>query len=170
MYSQNAHKVANRKEAKDIFITPKELALKHIDYIRDNFNTEGARWLDPCRNNENGSYYSQFPPNKDWCEILEDKDFFNYNGEINIICGNPPYSMINKFLEKSVDLGPEIISYLIGINNLTTRRIEFMNNNGYYLAKIKMLKVYQWFGMSFMVIFKKGNGQNKIDFDRKIYK
>ena len=44
---------------------------------------------------------------------------------------------------KSVELKPRVISYLIGVNNLTARRIEFMNNNGYYLAKIKMLKVYQ---------------------------
>lgn len=170
MNSNNGHKIKHRKKAKDVFITPKDLALKHIEYITESYNTDGFKWLDPCRNNENGSYYSQFPNNKDWCEILEDKDFFEYQGEINVICGNPPYSIIDKFLEKSVDLKPDIISYLIGINNLTARRIEYMKSKGYYLAKIKMLKIFQWFGMSFICIWRKGYGENLIDIDRKVYK
>ena len=95
--------------------------------------------------------------------------FFDFNENVDIICSNPPYSIIDKILEKSVSLNPHTISFLIGVNNLTAKRIEFMNENNYGLYKCVMLKVFKWFGMSFIVYFKK-NCENCIDIDRKIYK
>ena len=78
-------------------------------------------WYDPFKNS--GSYYNQFPSdNKKWSEILENKDFFDFNEEVDVIVSNPPYSMIDKVLEKSVSLKPMIISYLLGINNLTAKK------------------------------------------------
>jgi hypothetical protein len=71
-------------------------------------------------------------------------------------------------LEKCIQLNPRIISFLIGVNNLTTKRIENLNKSGYGLSKLKMLKVNDWFGMSFIAIFEKGK-ENCIDIDRTIY-
>tara|TARA_E500000318_G_scaffold111297_2_gene129354 strand:- start:712 stop:1224 length:513 start_codon:yes stop_codon:yes gene_type:complete len=164
MDSKNGHNIKNRKKPNDIFITPLELAKKHIDYIE---YEDDDIWYDPFKNS--GNYYNQFPnDNKLWSEILDNKDFFKFNEKIDIICSNPPYSLINKVLEKSVELNPKIISYLIGVNNLTTQRIEKMNNWGYGLKKMIMLKVHDWYGMSFIVIFEKGS-KNCIDIDRHIY-
>lgn len=177
MTSSVSHNIRNRKKANDIFITPRELALKHInmiDYKEDDF------WLDPCRNSEDGSYYSQFPSDKkDWCEELEGKDFFEYQRikkhdkfrvrqKVDIICCNPPYSIINRWIDKCISLNPRVISMLIGVGNLTTKRIETFNNAGYGISKLKMLKVYQWYGMSYIVVFEKDK-TNIIDIDRKIY-
>ena len=58
---------------------------------------------------------------------------------------------------------------LIGINNLTTRRIEWCENAGYGLTKMKMMKVYKWYGMSVIVVFEK-NKQSIISFDRIVWK
>ena len=62
----------NCKERKnDVFVTPKELAKKYIDWVVQH---QGAKdnevWLDPFR--FSGNFYSQFPDNvpRDWCEIL----------------------------------------------------------------------------------------------------
>ena len=72
MSSKTSHTIIKRKEANDIFITPIELAKKHIEMIEFN---ENEKWLDPCKND--GSYYNNLPnDNKDYCEILENKDFF----------------------------------------------------------------------------------------------
>ncbi len=164
MNSQSGHNIKNRKKANDVFITPLELAKKHIDEIE---YEESDIWYDPFKNS--GNYYNQFPNNnKVWSEILEGEDFFEFNSEVDIICSNPPYSMINKVLEKCVSLNPKVISFLIGVNNLTTKRIEDMNNWGYGLKKMIMLKVHDWYGMSFIVVFEKGS-ENCIDIDRKIY-
>ena len=88
---------------------------------------------------------------------------------MDIICSNPPYSIIDKILEKSVALNPRVISYLIGVNNLTAKRIEYMENNGYGLKKIHMCKVWKWFGMSFIVQFEKGE-KSCMSFDRIVWR
>ena len=164
MNSKTNHQIKKRQKANDVFITPLKLAKKHIDEIKYN---DTDRWYDPFKNT--GNYYNQFPnDNKVWSEILDDKDFFDFNEDVDIICSNPPYSIIDKVLEKSVSLNPRIISYLIGVGNLTTRRIENMNKCGYGLKKLIMLKVHKWFGMSFIVIFEK-DCENCIDIDRIVY-
>jgi hypothetical protein len=166
MSAKIAHKIKKRENPNDIFITPIKLAKIHIDYIDSDINDI---WLDPCRNNENGSYYSQFPNNKKWCEILEDKDFFEFDECINIICCNPPYSILDKWIEHCIKLNPRVISFLIGVGNLTARRIEMFNKNNYGITKLKMLKVYKWYGMSYIVVFEK-NKNNIIDIDRTVFK
>ena len=164
MKSSTSHNIRNRKQPKDVFITPVELAKKHIDYLDAN---DDDIWYDPFRNS--GSYYNNFPTdNKKWSEILDNKDFFEFDEPVNIIVSNPPYSFIDDILTKSVALNPRIISYLIGQGNLTARRIEYMNNNGYGLHKLRMLKVHKWYGMSYIVVFEKGK-DNVVDIDRKYY-
>ena len=44
--------------------------------------------------------------------ILQGKDFFEFNEEADCICSNCPYSMIDKVLEKSIELNPDLLPYL----------------------------------------------------------
>ena len=74
--------IKNRKKANDVFITPLELSKVHIDFIPDKYKwSTSDMWLDPCKNS--GSYFDQFPEgvDKNWCEILDDIDFFDYVGD-----------------------------------------------------------------------------------------
>tara|TARA_R110001632_G_scaffold11382_1_gene41134 strand:- start:448 stop:945 length:498 start_codon:yes stop_codon:yes gene_type:complete len=165
MSSKTSHTIIKRKEANDIFITPIELAKKHIEMIEFN---ENEKWLDPCKND--GSYYNNLPnDNKDYCEILENKDFFEYEGEVDIIIQNPPYSLMNKWIEKNIELNPRVISFIVGIGNLTAKRIETLEHAGYGLTKMRMLKVWVWYGMSVIVIFEKGK-KSIIELDRTVYR
>lgn len=163
--SITSHNIKQRKIPNDVFITPLKLAKYNIDMIEYN---EDEIWYDPFKNN--GSYYNQFPnENKKWSEILEERDFFTFDEKVDIICSNPPYSMINKVLEKSVELKPRIISYLIGINNLTPKRLEYMENNGYYITKLHMCKVFKWYGMSMIVVWEREK-KAIISFDRVVWR
>lgn len=167
MLSKKSHNIKNRENPKDVFITPKDLAKKHIDLIN---HKEDDIWYDPFRNS--GVYYKQFPTDKKhkkWSEILKGKDFFEFDKKIDIICSNPPYSLLNKVFEHSIKLNPRVISYLIGINNLTPRRIEMMNNAGYGLTTMYMTNVWRWFGMSVIVVFEKDK-DNIIMFDRTTWR
>lgn len=168
MKSSISTTIKKRERPNDVFLTPPKLAKKHIDMIDV---IEGETWYDPFKNS--GNYYNQFPSScsKEWSEILEGKDFFEQDVSCDVICSNPPYSMIDKVLERSVDLKPRVISYLIGVGNLTARRIEYMNNCGYSLTKIHMCKVFKWYGMSFIVVFEKTETiDNLISFDRTVWK
>jgi hypothetical protein len=154
--------------ANDVFITPRELAKSHIDFI-DSLGNDV--WLDPCRFNANGSYYSQFTATETrWCEILEGRDFFTTHLKpVDVICCNPPYSILDRFFARCIELGPRVCSFLLGVQNLTARRIEMFADAGYGITKLKMLKIYQWYGMSYIVVFEKG-GESIMHIDRKVYR
>jgi hypothetical protein len=166
MNSSTSNSIKKRTKANDVFITPLDLALKHINKI---VPIEGELWLDPCKND--GSYYNQFPSNvkKDYCEILENKDFFDYNGNPDVIVANPPYSLLDNWFKKTLELQPRAFSMLIGINNLTARRLEWCEQAGYGLTSMTMCKIYKWFGMSVIVVFEIGEN-SIIDNDRKVYR
>lgn len=163
--SKTSHTIKKRENPKDVFITPLKLAKSHIDMIE--FKDDEI-WYDPFKNT--GNYYNQFPnQNKKWSEILDDRDFFSFDEKVDIICSNPPYSMIDAVLKKSISLNPRIISYLIGVNNLTPRRIEYMEKEGYFITKLHLLKVYEWYGMSYIVEWEK-DAKPIINYDRVVWK
>ena len=154
-------------------------------------------WYDPFRNSAEGSYYSQFPRTnnklpinnnddcegmfnpihaKCWAEITEGRDFFTHEpvGDMMparlIICSNPPYSMLDKVFQRCIELKPVVINLLIGVNNLTARRMEMMEKAGYKLTKLHMCKVYKWFGMSFICNWVKGAEGSCLSYDRTVWR
>jgi len=189
MSSTSSHLIKGRKNAKDVFITPKALAKMHIDMVPDEYKTPRSIWLDPCANSN--VYFDQFPKGSGGfgmnyrCEILEGTSFFDCtikkrggdvyeNPQVSyyqpeyVICSNPPYSILDDWFKKTIELNPDCFSYLIGIGNLTARRIEWCEKAGYGLTKMKMLKVKSWYGMSIIVVFEK-NKPSIMTIDRKVW-
>ena len=157
-------KIQLRDKPRDVFYTPELLAKKHINMINCDKN---EIWYDDSKGK--GIYFDNFPTDKkEWSEITENKDLFDFNEPVDIICGNPPYSKINDILKKSVSLKPRIISYLIGQQNLTPHRLEFMNENGYGLIKLHLCKVRGFFGYSTICIWEK-NKDDIMSFETKNY-
>jgi len=166
MSSKISHNIKQRTEPKDIFITPKPLALTHINMIGTEYNNK--IWYDPFRNS--GNYFNQYPTDKkEWSEILDGKDFFDFKENIDVICSNPPYSMIDKILEKCVSLNPDVISFLLNINNLTAKRLEFMEKNNYHITNLHICKVFKWYGMSLIVVWEK-NKNSILSYDRIVWR
>ena len=56
----------------DVIMTKPETAKWIIDYFKPT-----GTILEPCKGD--GAFYNQFEGDKDWCEIREGKDFFDYN-------------------------------------------------------------------------------------------
>lgn len=164
--SQINTNIKKREKPNDIFITPIDLALLHINSINANINDV---WYDPFKNS--GNYFNQFPTeNKKWSELLEGKDFFDFNEKVDVICSNPPYSILETILDKCIELQPRIISFLIGFQNLTAKRLEKMENAGYKIVYFHLTKVFKWFGMSLIVTWEKTDKKSIINFDRKVWK
>tara|TARA_R110000868_G_scaffold369304_1_gene632579 strand:+ start:407 stop:901 length:495 start_codon:yes stop_codon:yes gene_type:complete len=164
MRSESSHNIKKRDLPNDVFITPLGLSKRAIELV----GTSDGLWLDPFK--ATGSYYNQFPTdNKVYTEITEGIDFFDFKQNVDVICSNPPYSLMDKVLQHSINLNPKIINYLIGIGNLTAKRIELMNTNGYFITKMEMCKVWKWYGMSIIVQFEKGK-ENIISINRTVWK
>ena len=171
--SNQTKKIQKRNCANDVFFTPLLLAKQHLEYVEKYIEPRNVI-LDGFFGK--GAYFNQFETvfkkdnTFDYTEILMGLDFLDYNKKVDVIVSNPPYSIMDKVLEKSVALKPHTISYLIGQNNLTCKRIEYMNTNGYFLDKLHYTKIYKWFGMSLIVIFTNKVSKNCIDFDRTVWR
>lgn len=86
----------------DVVMTPAETAVEIIKY----FNPEG-KILEPCRGS--GNIYNNLPETKLWCEITEGVDFFNFNDRVDWIFTNPPYSIYDRFLLKSLEVSDNVV-------------------------------------------------------------
>jgi len=149
-----------RETPNDVVYTPLSLA-KLLINMADIQPSD--RVLDPCRGDS--IFYNNFPDCiKDFCEITENKDFFEYNKPVDIIIGNPPFSKYKKWIEKSVALNPRKIAYIFGTLNLTPLRIDFLKKHGYVLSKLYITSVKGWFGNTLLVLFDK-EGQECISYD-----
>ena len=179
MNSTTGHKIRQRELPNDVWITPLPLAKKQIDMVSASLLSMVADkqdkqdemvWYDPFRNS--GNYFHQFPKggHHEWSEILDGKDFFDFDKHVDVICSNPPYSCLNKILAKLVEIKPLIISLLLGLHNMTPKRIELLNKNGYYLEKLHLCRVSGWYGMSLITQWKLGGCKNSMSYDRLPWK
>ena len=151
--------VKDREKPNDVFITSLKLAKLHIDMIE---TKEADVWLDPCRGT--GNYFNQFPTkHKRWCEITDERDFLTYRGkDIDVIVGNPPYSLLDQFFEKAVKLKPRVISFLIGVMNFTGKRFDMLKEAGYKLRKIQYCKVAAFVGTTTIFVWIKNETRDTI--------
>jgi len=181
MSAATSHAIKHRASPKDVFYTPKALAELHImraqraiiDVCDD--TREPLHWLDPFYGE--GVYYCNFPQRdedtKDFTEIAHGKDFFTYTPtkQVDVICSNPPYSCLDRVLAKCVELKPKVISLLLLHGAVTPKRMEFMEENGYFPVSIYHAKVFKWYGITeaWTWATEIHNGTN-IEYDRTVYR
>ena len=137
--------------ANDIIYTPKPVALIMIKLCKIK---NGSKVLDPSKGG--GVFYDNLPTNciKDYCEITENKDFFDYNDNVDLIIGNPPYSLWDKWIEHTMKITNKFC-YILGCFNFTDARVRKILNNGFGITKIHLLKIDWWYSPSYIVIFEK---------------
>ena len=150
-----------KKNPNDIVYTPLPVAMDMINICKINKN---MKVLDPCKGG--GVFYDNLPEcKKDYCEITEGKDFFDYNEKVDLIIGNPPYSLWNKWIEKTCELTDKFC-YIMSNYNLTPPRLNKIKELGYGLTYMKILKIDWWFSPSYICVFER-NKKFIIDFEPK---
>jgi len=83
----------------------------------------------------------------------------------DIIITNPPFSLLSKFIQKSISLKPRIISFLLNAYAVTPCRIRDFNAAGYYLVKLHFTRVDKWFGVSCIIVLSREATSNIVSFD-----
>tara|TARA_R100000697_G_scaffold119880_1_gene144340 strand:- start:170 stop:742 length:573 start_codon:yes stop_codon:yes gene_type:complete len=158
MSNKLGNKIKNRKKPNDVIYTPKSVAKIMIEIC--NIKPDD-KVLDPSKGA--GVFYDNLPEcSKDWCEIDKGRDFFDYNKEVTCIIGNAPYSLWDKWIDKTVELNPDRFCYIFGALNLTPKRLKKIFNKGYIVKKLHLFQVDWWFGSQYIVYFKKGNSIENI--------
>jgi len=124
-----ARLIPTNTKREDCVQTPVELAKQIVEHFKPH-----GKILEPCKGN--GNFLSVLPENTSWCEILEGRDFFNYNGRVDWIITNPPYSKMRKFMQKSMEVADNIV-FLTTINHLWLKaRIRDIENANFGIKEI----------------------------------
>jgi hypothetical protein len=146
--------------------TPVELCRKLIDEVG---LVEGDRVLEPFKGE--GAFYDNLPNfvEKDWCEIVDGRDYKDYDKEIDFVLSNPPFALTEN--GKKVNAFYTLTEYFAGrvkkgiaflgndycLATLTPKRIkELKEKHNLYIHKIRVCSVKKWRGRYFFIIFKKG--------------
>jgi len=172
--SKIGHTIKNRESPKDVFLTPEPLAIRHIEIVSKIYeeNKYDGIWLDPCKGT--GNYYNNFPDiEKDWCEIADNKDFYKYDKNISTIIGNPPYSHLKTFIQKIIELKPDIISLLLSNLSVTHRKLSDMEQAGYIVTNLEVCKVFSWYSESNIITWEKKTRPEQVSilqFNMTIYR
>tara|TARA_R110002126_G_scaffold6404_2_gene33341 strand:- start:4542 stop:5135 length:594 start_codon:yes stop_codon:yes gene_type:complete len=138
-----------RQKPNDKIYTPPKVVDIMIDFCG---YKEGDLVLEPARGL--GAIYDKLKEPKEYCEIEMDLDFFNYNKKVDWVITNPPYSILDNFLKHTYTLCDKFC-FLIGMYSLTPKRIEVMNQNGFYITKMLLTKIPSWFQRSYIIVCEK---------------
>lgn len=136
----------------DCIYTPLPLARKMIDMTAIQPNEVV---LDPSKGG--GVFFDNLPPcDKYYCEIEEGIDFYGWNEPVDVIIGNPPYSQWNKWLVHTLSICKKRFCYIFGTNSLTGNRIKMIEDAGFGITKIHIVKVAWWMTSSLAIVAEKG--------------
>lgn len=99
----------------DFYPTP-EWCYKNLPIDWSQFKTA----LEPCAGDGRIlNFLSDKGITMDYCEIQEGLDFFEHEGEYDLIFTNPPFSIAQEFIEKALGMAPTVIM-LLRINFLSS--------------------------------------------------
>jgi hypothetical protein len=155
MKSKIAHDIKHRVSPNDEFETPVLLAKKLYELVSI---SSGDVVMDNAYGG--GNFYQE--------SDLYSTDFFNDDRAVDWYITNPPYSKIDEWLKKSCS-AKKGFAYLLGLHNLTPKRIEACEKMGFGITKIFLCKVFKWFGISAFVIWGRG-AKGIIEYDRIVWK
>ena len=85
------------------------------------------------------------------------------------ICSNIPFSKFNDILEKSVKIANKGIAFLVGIMNISPKRLKMLEDNNFGITTFHISQVTGWLGCSVYFIAEK-NKPSIIKYTRQIYK
>lgn len=170
----------DKSNPNDKKMTPEELSKELIemtplmknDLVFDGFYGKGA-------------FYNQYPSyvKKKWTEVdkrytpnNESRDFFkecdnlikNKKNVDWVGPTNPPYSKINDIFEKSVKIAKKGIAMLVGIMNISPKRLKLLADNNFGITTYYLCNVRGWFGNVVYFVAEK-NKKSIITFTNKIY-
>jgi hypothetical protein len=164
--AEETKRIKERKIANDKIYTPEPLVRKCLKFVPFE---DGDMVLDAARGG--GVFYNNFPDNvhKDWCEIDDGRDYLLYQGQVDWVVTNPPFSVLNSWFRKTCDVAEKGFAFIQTLHSITPKRLEYLRSRGLELNFIHIVKVHNWYGMTVFCIYTRG-GKGLFSFDRTVWK
>lgn len=144
--------------------TPKPLCEELIKQVP---LEQGDKVLEAFRGE--GNFYNSFPDfvEKDWTEIVDGRDYKDYDKEFDWVITNPPFRLVDG--DRRVNAFYSLLDYyshrakkgiaFLGndtcFSTLTPTRLKELNSRGWFIHKIVCCAVKRWRGRYFFIILKK---------------
>ena len=93
---------------KDVVYSSDWVARDMVEFFKPS-----GRILEPCKGD---GVFLKYLPGAKWCEIQDGKDFFAWDEHVDWLFGNPPYTILNKWMQHSYSIAHDIV-YLIPMNS-----------------------------------------------------
>jgi len=85
----------------DVVYTPDWVARDMVEYFKPS-----GRILEPCAGD---GAILRYLPGAEWCEIEQGLDFFAWHEKVDWCIGNPPYSMVGKWIRHSMEVTTDFV-------------------------------------------------------------
>lgn len=134
---------------KDIWMTPPDLAFNIVKHFSPRINDSHFNFLEPCRGQgafENAMRHfaacrAHEDSTVDWCELSEGRDFLEMRKPIvpqyHWLISNFPFSKYADFLEKSMQVAENIVTYGTVCHVLSLRkRLRLIKEAGFFIREI----------------------------------
>ena len=157
------HSIKHRENPNDVIYTPRELA---SELVREVPFSPGETLLDPFRG---GGAFFDYMPGAEWCEVAEGRDFFEWTDPMDWCISNPPWSMVDRVLEHTCEISRKGFAYLLANHGLTPRRLEIVEAAGFGLTKMRLSKVFKWYGIAAFCVFQR-DAASIIAYDRVVWR
>lgn len=157
------HSIKHRENPNDVIYTPRELA---AELVREVPFGPGETLLDPFRG---GGAFFDHMPGAEWCEIAEGRDFFEWADPVDWCISNPPWSMVDRVLEHTCEISRKGFAYLLANHGLTPRRLEIVEAAGFGLTKMRLSKVFKWYGIAAFCVFQR-DAKSIVGYDRTVWR
>lgn len=143
---------ASHSKPNDVVFTPLSLAQQMIEMA----DIQPTDWvLDPSRGG--GVFYDNLPScHRAYCEITEGKDFFDWKSPVDVVIGNPPFSLWTKWLNHTLSICQNRFVYVFGCYSFTHNRIQAIHDAGFGITQIHFVKVAWWMAQSVVIVAEKG--------------
>lgn len=120
--------------------TPMELAGRIVDYFKPT-----GRLLEPCAGE---GHFLQHLPGAEWCEIKQGRDFLSYQGKVDWIITNPPWSQVRHFLVQGFKVADHVV-FLMTINHAWTKaRLRIARESGFGVRTLLLVDTPESFPQS----------------------
>lgn len=126
----------NGDTVNSVVYTDPVFAKKIINYFSPQFKKDDY-FFDPCKGS--GAFYDHLPTPKNYCEVREGRDFFDYNFKVDWIISNPPWQgkVYAPFANKCFELADNVV-FLVKLFGAigTSRRIRNYRANNHNIKEI----------------------------------
>ena len=141
--------IQNRKTSNDVFSTPSGLVRELLALTPCSL---AQTVLDPFKGD--GAFFNAFDhAGREWCEITEGRDFFEWTSNVDWVISNPPFSKLSPIITHTLSIAQEGFAYIMPTYSMTYRRLKEIEDAGFHMTSMVVFKNPKEWKIGFQMVY-----------------